>query len=135
MLTDTSNGRSKPVPMRMPTRCAPSMVVGVIEVSTILPSLPPRRTLNSIGSPFSAAVTAFATSSPDLIGMPPTSSSTSRTLSLPAAGVPSVTATTSMTGVTSYPSSRSAAAAALSWEVTISTWPSSRFSSWSRSGS
>jgi hypothetical protein len=85
----------------MPTRWAPSMVVGVISVSTIFPSLPPRLTLKGIGLPFGASLTAFATSSALLIGMPPTSSRMSRTWSSPSAGVSGVTAVTSMTGVTS----------------------------------
>ena len=59
-----------------------------------------------------------------MISVSPTLRSTSRTWSLPSAGMPSVTLTISIAGWIGMCSWVSAAATAASWEVTISTWPS-----------
>ena len=65
----------------------------------------------------------------ELSGVPSTAVMRSRSASAPSAGWPFLIACTSSRGVTLSPSASSATAAAVSWEETISTWPSCSASS------
>ncbi len=86
--------------------------------------LPSRSTVTRTDSPSGTSPISFATSVVEVTFVPPTARSMSRTSSLPSAGMPSVTLTTSITGWIGMSSWVSAAATAASWEVTISTCPS-----------
>jgi hypothetical protein len=95
---------------------------------------PSRRTSSSTGSSTGVASTASPASWIVRTGMPLMVSSRSPDSSSPSDGEPSSTRWTTGTAGTSYPSSVSATATAVSWDVTIWKAPSACFDSSVSSG-